>query len=179
MTTLKENVNVFNADVTGNNGYKYTTNAPLSSILANKRMTEAILALIDKNVTTLIDAGSGDGSYTNDIHKARPEIKLTGFDPAAVAVKIAAEKYKDIDFFVGNILESSTFPNRKFDLTVIRGVLHHLNNPELAIKNAGLMSDRVLILEPNGNNPILKVIEKKSAYHVEHEERSFSSDQLK
>ncbi len=179
METLKKNVDVFNSDVEGNNGYKYTTNAPLSSILANKRMTDATLELIAKDVKTIIDIGAGDGSYTNDINKVRPEIKMAGFDPAAVAIKIAAEKYKNIDFFVGNILEANTFPNKKFDLAIIRGVLHHLTDPELAISNSGIMADRVLIIEPNGNNPILKMIEKKSAYHIEHEERSFTSDLLK
>jgi hypothetical protein len=36
----------------------------------------------------------------------------------------------------------------------------------------------LLIIEPNGNNPILKLIEKMSPYHREHEERSFSSRTL-
>ena len=29
-------------------------------------------------------------------------------------------------------------------------------------------------MEPNGYNPVLKVIEKLSRYHVEHEEKSYS-----
>jgi hypothetical protein len=53
MSSLKKNVTVFNGNVTENGGYLYTTNAPLSSILANKRMTDAILALIDDTVQTL------------------------------------------------------------------------------------------------------------------------------
>lgn len=35
------------------------------------------------------------------------------------------------------------------------------------------VSNSVLILEPNGYNPILKIIEKISRYHIRHEERSF------
>jgi hypothetical protein len=35
------------------------------------------------------------------------------------------------------------------------------------------------IYNPNGNNPILKLIEKLSPYHRRHEERSFSSRTLK
>lgn len=42
-----------------------------------------------------------------------------------------------------------------------------------------MLSDRLLIMEPNGNNPILKIIEKLSPYHRQHEERSFSSRTLK
>ncbi len=179
MNSLKKNVDVFNADVASNEGYMYTTNAKLSSLLANKRMSEAILKSIPKGVNTLVDVGAGDGSYTNEIHQARPEIKITGFDPAAVAIKIAAGKYKDIAFFEGNILDASTFPNQKFDISIIRGVLHHLNDPQLAIENSGIMADRLVIVEPNGNNPILKMIEKNSQYHIEHEERSFTCSLLK
>jgi SAM-dependent methyltransferase len=179
MTTLKKNVDVFNADVNSNEGYKYTTDAPLSSRLANKRMTEATLEFMDKSAVNVIDIGSGDGTYSNDLYQARPSLKITGFDPAANAIQRAAIKYPHIQFSVGNLLDASTFPSKKFDVGVIRGVLHHLNDPALAIKNSSLLSDNIIIVEPNGNNPILKQIEKRSAYHIEHEERSFSSDQLK
>jgi hypothetical protein len=37
----------------------------------------------------------------------------------------------------------------------------------------------VLSIEPNGNNPILKLIEKLSPYHREHEEQSFSARALR
>ncbi len=179
MGTLKKNVNVFNSDVENNEGYKYSTHGSLSSVLANKRMSDEIIAFIDVNAKTLIDIGSGDGVYTNVIHQSRPKISITGFDPAEVAVKIARKNYPEIEFSIGNILENNTFPAKRFDVGVIRGVLHHLNNPELAIKNSGLLADQVVIVEPNGNNPVLKIIEKVSPYHRLHEERSFSSSQLK
>ena len=31
----------------------------------------------------------------------------------------------------------------------------------------------MFVIEPNGYNPVLKVLEKVSRYHIEHEERSF------
>jgi hypothetical protein len=62
---------------------------------------------------------------------------------------------------------------------LIRGVLHHLADPQAALVNATFLSDRLIIMEPNGNNPILKVIEKVSPYHREHEEQSFSSRVLR
>ncbi len=36
------------------------------------------------------------------------------------------------------------------------------------------IADEVVILEPNGWNPILKLIEKFSEYHRQHDEKSFS-----
>ncbi len=177
-TSLKKNVTVFNQDVLENEGYRYTTNASFSSIVANKRITDAVLSFITKNVKSLIDIGCGDGVYSIDLFNARPNIKMSAYDPAAEAVAIAKRKRPEIDFYVANLLEKESIRDEQFDLAVIRGVLHHLKDPELAIKNAGKSSNRILIIEPNGNNPVLKMIEKKSPYHIEHEERSFSSVQL-
>jgi len=79
---------------------------------------------------------------------------------------------------VGDILNPATFPQMRFDLAIIRGVIHHLPSQLEAVRSASILSDRILIIEPNGNNPILKWIEKNSAYHIEHEEQSFSSSFL-
>jgi hypothetical protein len=53
-------------------------------------------------------------------------------------------------------------------------VLHHLPDPARAISGLKAFGGTVVVLEPNGNNPVLKLLEKYSRYHVEHEERSFS-----
>lgn len=175
----KKNVSVFNSDVIENKGYRYTNNAPFSSVVANLRQTQETLKLIDKTAKTLVDIGCGDGTYTAEIAKARPDLEVSGFDPAAVAIDLAKEKNPNINFQVANLLDAASMPNRQFDVAVIRGVLHHLTDPPLAIENAAKIAKKIIIIEPNGNNPILKVIEKTSKYHIEHEERSFSQSQLK
>ena len=174
----KENVNVFNSDVLENEGYRYTNNAPFSSQVANLRQTQETLKLIGKNDKTLVDIGCGDGTYTIELANARPDLKISAFDPASVAIGLGKKKRPDIDFQVANLLDFDSMPKQQFDVAVIRGVLHHLSDPALAIENAGKIAKTVIIIEPNGNNPILKVIEKTSKYHIEHEERSFSQSQL-
>jgi SAM-dependent methyltransferase len=178
MTVLKENVNEFNRDVAANEGYRYTTNAPYSAIVANRRLTEATLAHIPPATKSLIDIGCGDGYYTYEIKEKRPELHIEGTDPASSAIEHASSLYKNIPFSVSNILDETTLPGRKYDFGVVRGVLHHLTDPALAIRNSLKLADRILIIEPNGNNPILKVIEKTSEYHIKHEERSFTSSAL-
>lgn len=175
----KKNVSVFNSDVKENKGYRYTNNAPYSSVVANLRQTQETLKLIDKTAKTLVDIGCGDGTYTAEIANARPDLKVSGFDPAAVAIDLAKEKNPNIDFKVANLLDATSMPNQQFDIAVIRGVLHHLTDPPLAIENAAKIAKKIIIIEPNGNNPILKVIEKTSKYHIEHEERSFAQSLLK
>lgn len=179
MKITKENVNVFNNDVLNNDGYQYTQNASYSSKVSNKRITDETFKIIKKlNPNEIIDIGCGDGAYTIELYNLVSNIKFSGFDPANVAIDLASKKEKNISFFVGNILDASSFPAKKYDLGIIRGVLHHLPVQIDAIKNSANLSDNIIIIEPNGNNPILKKIEKTSDYHIKHEEQSFSSDQL-
>jgi SAM-dependent methyltransferase len=181
MKNLKKNVESFNRDVNENKGYRYTVNAPFSSVVANKRLTQSTIENIEPSCRSLIDIGCGDGTYTNEIKRVFKGMRIEGTDPAIKAVAAARKKYPGIGFFVSNILDRGTFGHKKkkFDVGVIRGVLHHLGDPAAAIRNSFLLAGRLIIIEPNGSNPILKVIEKTSKYHVEHEERSFSLTELR
>jgi 2-polyprenyl-3-methyl-5-hydroxy-6-metoxy-1,4-benzoquinol methylase len=173
---LKKNVEVFNDDILSNRGYKYTTNNSYSASVANKRLTDVTLEIISryKNLSSLIDIGCGDGIYTNEIKKKCSNVNVSAFDPASKAIDLARKSYPKIDFFIANLLEESSLPTKKFDIAIIRGVLHHLDYPELAIRNASKIAKKIIIIDPNGNNPLLKLIEKKSKYHIEHEEKSYS-----
>jgi SAM-dependent methyltransferase len=179
MNTQKKNVEEFNTDVRENDGYKYTTNALYSSIVSNRRITGATIKHIPSMAKTVVDIGCGDGTYTNELKKAFPNKFFTGFDPAESAINIAKSKYRNIDFHVGDLLNPSEFRNNKFDFGIIRGVLHHLPNAQKGLENCLQLSHNIIIIEPNGNNPILKWIEKNSKYHIEHEEQSFTCKQLK
>lgn len=179
--TQKQNVTTFDLDASENKGYLYTNNASFSSIVSNKRLTDESERIIRRlmsqgqKVETVLDIGCGDGAYTGELASRLPEIAFAGFDPAEKAVQLARMRFPGCNFVVGDILDRDTFPNEEYDLAVIRGVIHHLPAQKEAIANAMSLSRRLLIIEPNGNNPILKVIEKTSRYHVEHEEQSFSS----
>lgn len=178
LNVTKANVNKFNKDVEENEGYLYTTNAKYSSIVANQRITEVANELIPNNIKTLIDIGCGDGTYTSTIKKAHPHIEVTGIDPSTKAINIATRRFPNINFSDVNIYDVDKLTVRTYNLSVIRGVLHHLSDQSQAINNAFLISDEMMIMEPNGNNFILKWIEKHSKYHIEHEEQSFSTTQL-
>jgi ubiquinone/menaquinone biosynthesis C-methylase UbiE len=178
-SSLKQNVAAFDSDVSENGGYRYTSNAPFSSIVSNRRLTEETFARISRLgdvIKRVIDIGCGDGTFTSELAERLPHVSFVGFDPAEKAIESAGSHFSNCSFLVGNILEPQTFPDATYDLAIIRGVIHHLSTQKEAIINALKLSKRILIIEPNGNNPILKMIEKTSKYHIEHEEQSFSSD---
>ncbi len=180
MELSKKNVAEFNDDVRVNEGYRYTTNAPISSILSNLRISDAVGSYVLPEYGTLADIGCGDGTYTSEFKQQFPNLAVEGFDPASDAILLAQKKYPEIIFSVRNILSDDIVSStHQFDVGVLRGVLHHLTDQKVAIRNALQISGTLIIVEPNGNNPILKIIEKVSLYHREHEEQSYTYWQLK
>lgn len=167
--------NQFDIDVTLNGGYLYSENERLSSRMANDRLTKAVLDTVSLTDKVVIDVGCGDGAYTYRYFiKSRPK-QMVSFDISKEAIKAAQKKYKgtkNLLFYFGDIysLEQS---QTKADIAIVRGVLHHVDNPFAAIQAVSKVADEILIIEPNGYNPLLKVIEKISPYHRAHREKSY------
>jgi SAM-dependent methyltransferase len=173
--TTKTNVSVFNRDVVEKGFYAYTGER-FSAMLANKRITEALAALYPIKGKRLLDLGCGDGTYSLELLRLGADF-VVGIDPSEAAVTAASRKSDQMGFAgkarfeTGNIYDLSL--NEHFDGIVLRGVLHHLPDAAKALKAVSALSDNILIMEPNGMNPVLKIIEKTSRYHIEHEEQSF------
>jgi len=172
-------VEPFNADVAMTGGYRYTTGAPLSSCLANRRMTDAVLGLVPLAGRTVIDIGCGDGAHSAELaDRGRPS-RMTGVDPAAEAIAVARERHgrENVSFDVGDACALDV-PDGAFDVAQLRGVLHHLDRPRQALSEALRVADQVVVVEPNGYNPGVKLLERASRYHREHGERSYASRTL-
>ena len=175
----EQNIEEFNADVAAHEGYIYTAIDRWSSRYATGRQSEELVKLIAANFTSqikIVDIGCGDGTYTREIaNRFRPQ-SMRALDPASNAVRIATERTATapaatpISFEVGNIYE---LENKGEELAVVRGVLHHLDRPKEAVAELCRCFDSILVLEPNGYNPVLKVIEKVSPYHRRHGEKSY------
>ena len=174
----KANVQVFNQDVLATGVYRYTDSATdIAKAFSNSRTSRAIARATSFSGKRVLDIGCGDGMFTVEL-AGLGAASICGIDPAAEAVESARARAKaaglgsNVEFKVFNIydLEPSF---GKFDIVVIRGVLHHLSAPEKALIAVASVCDEIVVLEPNGCNPILKVIERFSTYHIQHEEQSF------
>ncbi|EXI77878.1 MAG: Demethylrebeccamycin-D-glucose O-methyltransferase [Candidatus Accumulibacter appositus] len=179
----KQNVQRFDNDVRETGGYAYTGDR-LSARLANARISRSISESFDFRGASVLDLGCGDGAYTVEFATLGVR-QIVGLDPAAVAIEAARTRAQAlglsdiVSFEVGNIyaLDEYLAPGR-FDCIVIRGVLHHLPDPARALAGLSAFAGTVVVLEPNGNNPVLKLLERFSRYHIEHEERSFRPGQI-
>jgi len=171
----KKNVEEFNKDIGKFGGYEYTQEGRISAVMGNSRMSSAIHAQTVFSGMKILDVGCGDGKYTAEFAPLNP-LEVRGIDAAEVAVSAARGRMEHDDkfhFSVGSIYDLSEY-HSQYDIAVVRGVLHHLENPEKALEEVCKTAQTVIVLEPNGYNPILKVIEKISPYHRQHEEQSYT-----
>lgn len=182
--TIKDNVHRFDDDVRNTGSYAYT-NEKLSAKLANARISKSLAKNYEFSGKRILDLGCGDGTYTLEF-PSLGAIEVLGIDPAEVAVEAANRKAKNsgldaiVSFESGNIYAlKEQLGDRCFDCVVLRGVLHHLPDPKKAVDCVSTLAETVIILEPNGYSPVLKLLERFSRYHIEHEERSFLSVTIK
>jgi len=128
----------------------------------------------DKRV---VDVGCGDGTYTVELLRRSRAARVLGIDPACKAIEYATAKYRELgprlEFTCGTAADLLA-ASQTFDIAVYRGVIHHTADPVLEIQTAMRLARTVIILEPNGQNPVLKLLEVLSPYHRSHGERSFS-----
>ena len=177
---MKEQLSVekFNEDIEKNGEYQYTNRQKLSTKLALARFksgTYEAVASLGKPSGTLkmIDVGCGDGYFVDEIQRDLGFQSVVGIDFADKAIE-AAQKYRDenVSFQWASAYELP-FEDESFDVAMFRGALHHMDQPLEAITEAARVAKAIVIQEPNGYNPVLKVIEKTSRYHIEHGERSY------
>ena len=169
----------FSEDVNEFGGYAYTTQA-LSGRMSNARISKSILAMDIFTGKKIIDIGCGDGTYSYELAQQKPAL-VVAIDPVENAVKAAAKKYKEVKNlrFECVDLYQMEIPQKPYDIAVLRGVLHHLHDLEKGIEIACKLAKKILVMEPNGYNPVLKIIEKTSRYHIEHGEQSFAPATLR
>ena len=181
---VKKNVSKFEEDVRSTGSYTYTVDR-LSARIANARFSECIAQSFDFSGKIVLDLGCGDGTYTLEFAHLNAR-EVIGVDPAKAAVDSANIKARKLGvdsivrFEEGNIYSLETYlSDNRFDCVILRGVLHHLPDPARAIQGLSSFKGTIIVLEPNGYNPVLKLLEKYSKYHIEHEERSFTSALVK
>lgn len=90
-----------------------------------------IISVIQKNASsnsTILDLMCGTGYLLNEIQKERKDLILEGIDLNDEYIKYAQENYHSIKFQTANALTWTT--DRKFDVILCTGGLHHLQNDE-------------------------------------------------
>ena len=171
----------FDHDVDVNGRYLYTgPKARKSALVANSRQSSMAHSMIaGRQIVTILDLGCGDGTFTSE-YLQFPGVEIVGLDPSIRAIVFASRTFANQPriSFISSPIENLIADKKFFDLVILRGVLHHCEDPADLINQAAQLSNSILILEPNGLNPILKIIEKLSPYHRAHSEKSFTKTKI-
>lgn len=105
-----------------------------------KRISFAI-SLIEKGAGLVLDAGCRWGDVTNEIHKNN--VNVIGVDFVPKFIDMAKKLHKDINFYVGDLLNLK-FEDNTFDVVFIGEVIEHIPNQNKAIQEA------YRVLKPKG-----------------------------
>ena len=164
----------FDTDIDNFGQYIYTDSTRKSCAYVSRRHSDITLASFDFDGKRVLDIGCGDGTYTAVLRAETRAAAILGIDPATKAIERAKRLYDmpGLAFQAGtpsDLIEAG----EAFDIAVFRGVLHHVDDPAKEIEVALRLAQHIFILEPNGWNPILKVIEQVSPYHRAHQEKSY------
>lgn len=178
--TSSETIAVFDLDAAERGGYVYTTDQQPSSRMATQTTFDLIVSEARFSGRAVLDMGCGDGFFTLRLWDHTGPYSMVAVDASSKAIEVAISRKEErnIRFEVGNAYHLP-YPDNSFDVVLIQSILHHLDDPLQVIREAFRLAPEIVIHEPNGNNPGLKVIEKLSPYHREHLEKSYSTRQIK
>jgi len=180
MNSPKGTVEVFNRDVETKGGYLYALDSKLSTRLATKRWLDLMLGLTDLTGKSVVDIGCGDGTFTIRYWDRGEPRAMSALDPATKAVTAGlAKALRRPILFVAGDGHKLPYADDTFDIAILQAILHHDSDPQATIREAFRVAREILVLEPNGYSPIVKVMEKLSSYHRKHEERSYTSARLR
>jgi len=129
------------------------------------RRIEVVSGLLKGESGFLLDIGSAGGTLLERIFKASGIKGAVGIDASIEAVRYAAKAHSGPapggPFFLSADFYELPFPDRTFALVSAIEVLEHLHDPKNAlteIKRCLKDNGRIVVLVPNENNPLFRLI---------------------
>ncbi len=178
--TSNRSAEIFNRDVETKGGYVYALDEKLSTRLATERWLELMLGLTKLEGRAVTDIGCGDGTFTARYWDRGKPRMMSALDPAVKAVVSGSIKSRGRPIhFVAGDGHHLPYADNTFDVAILQAILHHDTDPAATIREAFRVAPEIIVLEPNGYSPVLKLMERMSPYHREHEERSYTSARLR
>jgi len=120
--------------------YRQLIDARGSSI---KRVVERLKSTLE--LSKALDAGCGVGFFSQTL--AECGLSVCGIDGRTENVREARHRFPDIPFEQGNIEERTILELGRFDLVLCFGLIYHLENPMVAIRNLRALTEKCLLLE--------------------------------
>jgi SAM-dependent methyltransferase len=116
----------------------------------------------------ILDFGCGDGAFANEV-LARKYPEVYGYDlaPAAIERAKAAAPGPHVKFLATDLVTLDYGEMPRFDGAFLMGILHHIKaqTPKVLESLAGI-TDKMVVLEPNGDHLVRKLLEFTPSYRA-------------
>jgi SAM-dependent methyltransferase len=127
----------------------------------------------------ILDYGCGDGAFANEVLSAKyPEVHGYDLAPAAIERAKAAAPGPHMNFVAADLVMLDYDKMPRFDGAFLIGILHHIKaeTPKVLRSLAGL-TDKMVVLEPNGDHLVRKLLEFTPSYRAAGED-SFGTREM-
>ncbi len=134
------------------------------------RLWNVAVAIADKIGTPrdghILDYGCGDGAFANETLAPRYRA-IDGYDlaPAAIERANAEAPGRHLKFIAADLLTLNYDALPHYDGAFLIGILHHIKaaTPNV-LRSLAQLTDKMVVLEPNGNNIVRKILEFTPSY---------------
>jgi trans-aconitate methyltransferase len=128
----------------------------------------SLTILSQYNFESILDVGCGEGMFTSLLKKKNNNV--SGIDVSPTAIKKANIRFKNIDFFVGDIKTDVIL--KHYDLIVLKEILSYVENWRKTIKDLSKISKYLFVsLDlpefPNGFVKSFKELEEEITKYYE------------
>jgi len=113
---------------------------------------------------TAIDVGCGVGHFSNFLHSQGLEV--LGVDAREENIEEARRRYPDIEFRVVNAEDPDMRKLGTFDFVLCLGLLYHLENPFLVLRQLGALTAKLAMVEGvcyPSNEPAMVLMDESKA----------------
>ena len=131
------------------------------------------------NSGRVLDFGCGDGAFANETLASHYRA-IDGYDlaPAAIERANAAAPGPHLKFVSADLLTLDYAALPRYDGAFLIGILHHIKaaTPDV-LRSLARVTDKIVVLEPNGNNIVRKLLELTPSYRSAGED-SFRTQEM-
>lgn len=127
----------------------------------------------------VLDFGCGDGAFANETLASQYRA-IDGYDlaPAAIERAKAEAPGPHLNFFASDLVTLDYAALPRFDGAFLIGILHHIKaQTPSVLRSLTQATDKMVVLEPNGNNIVRKLLEFTPSYRSAGED-SFRTNQM-
>jgi SAM-dependent methyltransferase len=127
----------------------------------------------------IMDYGCGDGAFANGVLALKyPEVHGYDLAPAAIERAKSAAPGPHMTFVAADLVTLDYDKMPRFDGAFLMGILHHIKaqTPKVLRSLAGL-TDKMVVLEPNGDHVVRKLLEFTPSYRAAGED-SFGTREM-